>query len=921
MNVLIITDAEKCCPDVEHELEQRGHSVFTQRLDAFPFQVLQEHDIPLLILILERNTTKAPEFCKKVHSLPEYHRQILIIACQEARDTVVECLAAGAQSCFFRPYTSETLQVYLTFSIQLVEKKACFKIDHKNLGQGLPLSAVLFDYTNDLIQIIDQHGRFCYVNSVWMQALGYSESDLDTMSFFDIVTHEQPDFQFSIETWLNNSQTQGASEFELIASDGRFVSVKGKIHLLPHSVPSASYFCSFTNITEQKRLTESLQFSEERYRLVYETAQIGISMVDESEYFLLVNPALAQMLGYSQEELLQMNLSQITEQSEFNRYQKETQFRKLGLKNEYETKLRRKNGEVRLISISVSPVYNSRGEYLGALGISTDITEIRQNYAELEKFRQKLLELVEERTAELKKVNETLLFEIAERKKTEVELLRFKKAVETMQLGVTISDLDRTIIYSNPAEAAMHGYTVAELIGNNIGIFAPSRYHAPMPRTKIEKIKSFTRETENIRKDGTVFPARLMSDVVKDAEGTPIAIVSCCQDITIEKKALDDLKESEEKFRRLTETAPLAIFILKHRKFVYVNPAAIEMIGYSADELMAMSLSAFHISDEDVKTITVSFSKAYKTQTTTRHEILITSRTGHQIWVYLSFTTIDYQGGPAILGTATDITEQKHVENELRLFNERLEQKVAERTQELNQALEKEKELHELKSQFVSLVSHEFRTPLTSISSSAEIIQRYGHKLTAEKKEQYLERIKTNVHEMAYLLDDVTLIGKTDSGRVQLSLSQIEIDSFFHDLIEEIQLSSKNKCQISYTNTCPQPILSLDERLLHHIVVNLLTNSIKFSRQGSHITLSTGIENGRFQISVKDEGCGIPEEDQSIIFEAFCRAHNVLDIDGTGLGLTIVKRCVDLFHGSISFTSQVDRGTTFIINLPLELKD
>ncbi|MFC1849641.1 PAS domain S-box protein [candidate division CSSED10-310 bacterium] len=676
------------------------------------------------------------------------------------------------------------------------------------------------------------------------------------------------------------------------------------------------------------------------------------------------------------------------------------------------------------------------------------------------------------------------------------QLRRLEKAVESMPLGLTITDTNRKIIYLNPADARIHGYSVDELMGQDVRIFNVSQKRPQTDYQEMKQWKGLERESTNIRKDGSIFPVWLMSDVVKDDRGEPIAIVSTCEDITLKKqaqKALQDrveietlvsnistqfinlplahldqatvsalkaistfldsdrsyifqfsdqqdrmtvthqwcvqeaetlpdpeleissqtlpwwmeklknfetlhipdvldlppaakaeklffqqqqvlsivavpliyresllgflgfdairtqknwlqedirllkivaeifantfdrrnttlaLRESEEKFRMLTETAPMAIFIQQDEEIVYANPAAEKISGYSRAELLAMNYQDLihpemrHLAEKQPLT------KVSDEIVPFRFQLKINPKSGQVKWIYLSLSLIEFQGKPAVLGTATDITAQKYVEDELRSFNVKLEQKVKERTRELNDALLKEKELHELKSRFVSLVSHEFRTPMTTIASSAEIIKRYHQKLSSEKQIHHLNRITINVDEMTHLLDDVTFIGKAEIGKLSFDPIPLTIQTFCTELVEEMRINSKNKCPITYNNQCSFGEVELDEKLLRHILTNLLSNAIKYSAPGQRIDFSTSNDPKTVMFQVQDYGIGIPLEDQKGLFEAFFRASNVGNIHGSGLGLAIVKRCVDLHEGQIDFSSQPEQGVTMKVSLPLHV--
>jgi signal transduction histidine kinase len=243
------------------------------------------------------------------------------------------------------------------------------------------------------------------------------------------------------------------------------------------------------------------------------------------------------------------------------------------------------------------------------------------------------------------------------------------------------------------------------------------------------------------------------------------------------------------------------------------------------------------------------------------------------------------------------------------------ERKQAE--EEIRRALEKEKELNELKSRFVSMASHEFRTPLTGILSSAELLQEYGARWTEERKLVHLRRIQTSVQHMTSLLNDVLVIGKADAGKLEFKPARLDLVKFCGELVEEMQLSAGAKHTLTFASQVKSAPASMDENLLRHIVSNLFSNAIKYSPQGGEVQCTLTCQADQAILQVKDQGIGIPLEDQAHLFETFHRASNIRNIPGTGLGLAIVKRSVDAHGGTINVSSQVGVGTTVTVTLPL----
>ncbi|HBB33365.1 MAG TPA: hybrid sensor histidine kinase/response regulator [Cyanobacteria bacterium UBA9273] len=240
--------------------------------------------------------------------------------------------------------------------------------------------------------------------------------------------------------------------------------------------------------------------------------------------------------------------------------------------------------------------------------------------------------------------------------------------------------------------------------------------------------------------------------------------------------------------------------------------------------------------------------------------------------------------------------------------------------EQMRQALEKEKELSELKSSFIAIASHEFRTPLTTISSSIGLLERYCRDAMDSKKNKHFQQIKTSVEQMKKLLDDVLLVGKADAGKLEFKPLPLDLVEFCQNLVEEIKLNAGNQYSMVLVNKVQCTHTCMDANLLRHILSNLLSNAIKYSPAGGTINLEICCLDETVTLKIKDWGIGIPLEDQQRLFESFHRASNVGTIKGTGLGLSIVKKCVDLHGGHIAVESELGVGTTFTVTLPASLK-
>lgn len=242
--------------------------------------------------------------------------------------------------------------------------------------------------------------------------------------------------------------------------------------------------------------------------------------------------------------------------------------------------------------------------------------------------------------------------------------------------------------------------------------------------------------------------------------------------------------------------------------------------------------------------------------------------------------------------------------------------KIVQAEEEILNALHKEKELNELKSKFVSMVSHEYRTPLTAIMSSVELLELFGSDMLTDEKKRYYDRIYASIKYLTGMLNDILTLNRTEAGKMIFNPAELEVVGFCRKLAADTMYSFSNKVNILVSSTHEEANLNLDAKLLNLILANLLANAVKYSFQGSEIFFILEIREKSILFIIKDKGTGIPKEEHSKIFEAFFRAKNVLNIPGSGLGLSIVKRCVDLHNGKVSFTSEENVGTEFRVILP-----
>ncbi|WP_184547179.1 PAS domain-containing sensor histidine kinase [Mucilaginibacter sp. FT3.2] len=304
---------------------------------------------------------------------------------------------------------------------------------------------------------------------------------------------------------------------------------------------------------------------------------------------------------------------------------------------------------------------------------------------------------------------------------------------------------------------------------------------------------------------------------------------------------------------------------------------------------------------------------------------------GTQFPFRLAVSEVKYSGRQIYAGFIHDLSREKEAEHQLKEYAAHLEELVAERTLSLRQtvdalsqakeevslSLEKEKELGQLKSRFVSMASHEFRTPLSAVQLSASLIDKYAQPFDNPNITKHVARIKHAVGNLTGILNDFLSLEKLEAGRVEPAFNRFDLVKLAEEITEEMQMLAKQNQNIIYQHTGVSHVANLDANLLKNCIINLIANAIKYSGENTFIEFNTEINNTGCHITIKDNGIGIPEADQKHLFEAFFRAHNTGNIPGTGLGLNIVARYASLMNGIIDFKSNVNKGTLFTISFPI----
>jgi PAS domain S-box-containing protein len=273
-----------------------------------------------------------------------------------------------------------------------------------------------------------------------------------------------------------------------------------------------------------------------------------------------------------------------------------------------------------------------------------------------------------------------------------------------------------------------------------------------------------------------------------------------------------------------------------------------------------------------------------------------------------------------------ELTVKELNENKSKLEYEITERKLAEERlliiqDEINAALEKEKELNDLKSKFISMASHEFRTPLSTILSSTNLIQRYLTSEVLEKTDKHINRIKSSVRNLTQILEDFLSLSKLEEGKFDKEKKELDIVDLINNCIEEVNVFAKKDQKFVFEQHISDPIIISNVQSLRNVFINLLSNAVKYSFEGSNVYINLWQDKDVFYASVRDEGIGIPKEQKVYLFERFFRADNAINIQGTGLGLFIVRKYLDNLNGTIDFESEEGVGTKFTISFKNEANE
>jgi PAS domain S-box-containing protein len=724
--------------------------------------------------------------------------------------------------------------------------------------------------------------------------------------------------------------------------------------------------CVCRNITDRKTAEAALRESEARFRLLFERSADAMCLFDPATgQFIESNEAATRMLGAFTIAPGKASSAEFAKQEQANgRPSAEiaAELAKLALakgSHRFEWATRRQDGSDLPLDVVLTSLPSSNRPLL--LAISRDISTQKKAEQEILRLNISLEQRVAERTIELVQANEQLKTEIAERRRQEkvqrkrsdqmerhrdvlLELAQSRKADFEQALATICSRAAATLevarvsywsfVDNNSAivcDLFHHrngGDASEKLKGARLAVSDCPAYFAGLAAKRpIAADNVYTHPAtsglENYLKprgissmlDAPVWmrgemvgvlchehigPVREWSAEEIDFVSALAAMVSLALEESYRADSDSRLRESEGRFSAAFRASPVFITIsdFEEGRYILANEAFLKWSAFRLDEVLGHNSAELGLW-ADPSERTPFWDELRQTGSIRERECRIRSKHGKIFTALLSADLIQISGKPHLLTVGLDITQRKQAEAELL------------------KTLSREKELGLLRSKFVSMVSHEFRTPLGIIQSSAEILDDYLERLEPEERNEHLQSIQKNTRRMAALMEEVLLIGSFDAGKMDFKPAPLDLARFAGRLVDEVLSATDRRCPILLTFDEMPCSAHADERLLRHILTNLLTNAVKYSERGETVHFEISTDGADAVCVIRDRGIGIPEADREWLFSAFHRGQNVGERPGTGLGLVIVKRCADAHGGRIDVDSMPGAGTTVTVRLPL----
>jgi PAS domain S-box-containing protein len=500
--------------------------------------------------------------------------------------------------------------------------------------------------------------------------------------------------------------------------------------------------------------------------------------------------------------------------------------------------------------------------------------------------------------------------DITARKNAELSLRMQNAAFESFSLAVAITDADAVLEWANPAFSELTGYPLEEVIGQNVKILnsgkMPNEYYKEMWEALLS-LKVWTGELINKRKDGTNYWEEETITPILDEKGELIRFIAIKIDITHRKEMENALRISEARWQAALDGSGDGIWDWNtETNEVFFSQQWKTMLGYDTKDVgNTLKEWSDRVFQEDLQSCYNDLNLHFMSESefyVNEHRMLCKDKTYK--WVLDRGKVVHWiePGKPGrVIVTQTDINESKKFEASLK------------------ESIEREKELNEIKSRFVSTASHEFRTPLASILITSDSLKAYWGKLEESQIRDKLTKINNQVFHLTKIVNDVLNISRIEEGKLEINPTETDIVELCSKVVETFNSDPLLKTKIIFESQYSRINLNIDTRLIIQVINNLISNGLKYSPENPEVKVEVILNKEELSISISDNGIGIPEKDKAHLFTPFFRGSNTGSIQGTGLGLNIVKGYVLLHGGSITYKSKPGKGTTFVIHFPAGL--
>ncbi|HEY2342021.1 MAG TPA: PAS domain S-box protein, partial [Chthoniobacteraceae bacterium] len=741
----------------------------------------------------------------------------------------------------------------------------------------------LVEHAPEAIVVFDgDTGRFRFGNEHACRLYGVPMEKLAELTPADVSPEFQPDGRRSsdlIRDLMAEVLAGGTPIFEWMhrQPNGRLIPTEVRLLRLPAEGQNLIR-ASIMDNTERKRAEQALRESEAKYRALFEGSSHGVVLHDETE-ILEANSAAIRIMGHQNAE---------------------------GMIGKHPREL--------------APLFQPNGERSETLGTQLMEECLAKGSARFEWLasapdgREIPLDVALTRIEwSGRQVIQAFITDITERQRAQAALAeseaRFSAAFQASPIFIAVSRMsDGRFVLVNDAFANWSGYEREEILGRSTAELSVwerqedrESFWRELRRTGFVR----DRECSFCNRQGKRFTILLSSQVIQ-LNGVP-HMLSMALDISERKRAEAELRasearlrESEARFSVAFQSSPVFIAILgsSDGRFVLVNDALVNWLGCSRDEAVGQSCADLGMW-ENLADRAAVWQEVAAAGRIRQKECRWRNRRGEAFTILLSAETITVDNAPHVLLLGLDISRRKLAEVEIL------------------KTLAREKELSQLKSNFVSMVSHEFRTPLGIIQSSAELLRDFREKMQVAEFDEQLESIIRNTGRMAGMMEEVLVLSRLDAGKLDFKPVALDLNLFCRRVVDEVLSATNRRCVIELSLASVPAEGEADEQLLGHIFMNLLSNAVKYSEPGAIVRFAIERDGIDAVCVVQDRGIGISEDDQKQLFKAFHRGSNVGGRPGTGLGLLLVKRCAQLHRGRVQVQSTIGEGATVTVRLPL----